>query len=285
MEGENKMNSYVETVRLLRQIENFINSKEMSTEVDVLNPSWMLVCFVIFICAAIIIGGIYFKSPAAIILGIAPIAMIIVHNTVPEMREAFKGNYTKYIKDTKYIACNVERPDEKCRQYIETEFIKPSRKIAEDVGSYPSSINSLDSAKYFLETYRKQYENEFLSELEKWKMLNREGIAITMDVLSKNPVPVSLTDKDIQVITARAAMNTKIWENFKHYSGTDSRHAFEYEYINSNSFTQKDLDDNYEFQDELFPASLDTEEFRKNQLSNITEEMDRRFGNGKEVKQ
>lgn len=285
MEGENKMNSYVETVRLLRQIENFINSKEMSTEVDVLNPSWMLVCFVIFICAAIIIGGIYFKSPAAIILGIAPIAMIIVHNTVPQMREVFKENYTKYVKDTKYTECNMEHLDEKCKEYIETEFIKPARRIAEDIGSYQYSINSLDSAKSFLETYKKQYETEFLSELEKWKTLNREGVAVTMDVLSKNPVPVSLTDKDIQVITARAAMNTKIWANFKHYSGTDSRHAFEYEYINSNSFTQKDLDDNYEFQDELFPASLDTEEFRKNQLSKITEEMDRRFGNGKEVKQ
>ena len=279
------MNSYSQTVRLLRLIENFINSKEMSTEVDVLNPNWIFVCFVIFICVAIVIAGIYFKSPAAIILGIAPIAMIIAHNTVPKMKEAFKENYIKYVKDTKYTECDMEHPDEKCKEYIETEFIKPARRIAEDVGSYPSSINSLDSAKSFLETYRKQYENEFLSELEKWKTLNREGIAITMDVLSKNPVPVSLTDKDIQVITARAAMNTQIWANFKHYSGTDSRHAFEWEYINSNSFAQQDLDDNYEFQDELFPASLDTQEFRDNQLSKITEEMDRRFGNGKEVKQ
>ena len=279
------MNSYVETARLLRNIENFINSKEMSTEVDVINPSWILVCFFIFICAAIIIAGIYFKSPAAIILGIAPIAMIIGHNTVPQMREAFKENYTKYVKDTKYTECNMEHPDKKCKEYIETEFINPAKRIAEDIGSYQYSINSLDSAKSFLETYKKQYETEFLSELEKWKTLNREGIAVTMDVLSKNPVPVSLTDRDIQVITARAAMNTQIWTNFKHYSGTDSRHAFEYEYIHSNSFTQQDLDDNYEFQDELFPASLDTEEFRKNQLSKITEEMDRRFGNGKEVKQ
>ena len=259
----------------------------MSTEVNVLNPSWILVCFVIFICAAIIIAGIYFKSPAAIILGIAPIAIIIGHNTVPEMREAFKENYTKYVKDTKYTECNMEHPDEKCREYIETEFIKPSRRIAEDVGSNPASINAintLDSAKSFLETYRKQYENEFLSELEKWKTLNREGVAVTMDVLSKNPVPVSLTDRDIQVITARAAMNTQIWANFKHYSGTDSRHAFEYEYIHSNSFTQQDLDNNYEFQDELFPSSLNTQEFRDNQLSKITTEMDIRFGNGKEVK-
>ena len=279
------MNSYVETARLLRNIENFINSKEMSTEVNVLNPSWILVCFVIFICVAIIIAGIYFKSPAAIILGIAPIAMIIAHNTVPQMREAFKENYTKYVKDTKYTECNMEHPDEKCKEYIETEFIKPARKIAEDIGSYPYSINSLDSAKSFLETYRKQYENEFLSELEKWKTLNREGVAVTMDVLSKNPVPVSLTDKDIQVITARAAMNTQIWANFKHYSGTDSRHAFEYEYIHSNSFTQQDLDDNYEFQDELFPVSLNTQEFRDNQLSKITTEMDRHFGNEKEVTQ
>lgn len=278
------MNSYVETTRLLRNIKNFINSKEMSTEVNVLNPSWILVCFVIFICVAIIIAGIYFKSPAAIILGIAPIAMIIAHNTIPEMKEAFKGNYTKYVKDTKYTECNMENPDEKCREYIETEFINPSRRIAEDVGSNPSSINTLDSAKSFLETYKKQYENEFLAELEKWKTLNREGVAVTMDVLSKNPVPVSLTDKDIQVITARAAMNTKIWENFRHYSGTGSRHAFEWQYINSNSFAQQDLDDNYEFQDELFPASLDTQEFRDNQLNKITTEMDRRFGNGKEVK-
>lgn len=278
------MNSYSQTVRLLRLIENFINSKEMSTEVDVINPNWLLVCFVIFICAAIIIAGIYFKSPAAIIMGIAPIAIIIGHNTVPQMREAFKNNYTKYVKDTKYTECNMEQPDEKCREYIETEFIKPARRIAEDIGRNPASINTLDSAKSFLETYRKQYEGEFLSELEKWKTLNREGIAITMDVLSKNPVPVSLTDKDIQVITARAAMNTQIWENFRHYSGTDSRHAFEYDYINSNSFTQKDLDNNYEFQDELFPASLDTQEFRDNQLSKIATEMDRRFGNGKEVK-
>lgn len=279
------MNSYVETVRLLRHIENFINSKEMSTEVDVLNPDWILVCFVIFICVAIIIAGIYFKSPAAIILGIAPIAMIIAHNTVPEMREAFKGNYTKYVKDTKYTECNMDNPDEKCREYIETEFIKPSKRIAEDIGSNPSSINTLDSAKSFLETYKKQYENEFLTELEKWKTLNREGVAVTMEVLSKNPVPVSLTDKDIKVITARAAMNTQIWENFRHYSGTDSRHEFEWQYINSNSFTQQDLDDNYEFQDELFPASLNTQEFRDNQLSKIATEMDRRFGNGKEVKQ
>ena len=279
------MNSYVETVRLLRHIENFINSKEMSTEVNVLNPNWIFVCFVIFICATIIIAGIYFKSPAAIILGIAPIAMIIAHNTVPEMKEAFKDNYTKYVKDTKYTECNMEHPDEKCREYIETEFIKPSRRIAEDIGRNPASINTLDSAKSFLETYRKQYENEFLSELEKWKTLNREGIAITMDVLSKNPVPVSLTDKDIQVITSRAAMNTQIWENFRHYSGTGSRHEFEWQYIHSNSFTQQDLDNNYEFQDELFPASLDTQEFRDNQLSKITNEMDRRFGNGKEVKQ
>ena len=278
------MNSYAGAVRLLRLIENFINSKEMSTEVDVLNPDWIFVCFVIFICVAIIIAGIYFKSPAAIILGIAPIAMIIAHNTVPEMREAFKGNYTKYIKDTKYTECNMENPDKKCKEYIETEFIKPSRSIAEDIGSNPSSINTLDSAKSFLETYKKQYENEFLAELEKWKTLNREGVAVTMEVLSKNPVPVSLTDKDIQVITARAAMNTQIWENFRHYSGTDSRHAFEWQYINSNSFTQQDLDDNYEFQDELFPASLDTQEFRDNQLSKIINEMDRRFGNGKEVK-
>lgn len=278
------MNSYAETVKLLRHIENFINSKEMSTEVDVLNPNWILVCFVIFICVAIIIAGIYFKSPAAIILGIAPIAMIIAHNTVPEMREAFKGNYTKYVKDTKYTECNMDNPDEKCREYIETEFIKPSRNIAEDIGSNPSSINTLDSAKSFLETYKKQYENEFLAELEKWKTLNREGVAVTMEVLSKNPVPVSLTDKDIQVITARAAMNTQIWENFRHYSGTGSRHEFEWQYINSNSFTQQDLDDNYEFQDELFPASLDTQEFRNNQLSKIATEMDRRFGNGKEVK-
>jgi hypothetical protein len=278
------MNSYAGAVRLLRLIENFINSKEMSTEVDVLNPDWILVCFVIFICVAIIIAGIYFKSPAAIILGIAPIAMIIAHNTIPEMKEAFKGNYTKYVKDTKYTECNMENPDEKCREYIETEFINPSRRIAEDVGSNPSSINTLDSAKSFLETYKKQYENEFLAELEKWKTLNREGVAVTMDVLSKNPVPVSLTDKDIQVITARAAMNTKIWENFRHYSGTGSRHAFEWQYINSNSFAQQDLDDNYEFQNELFPASLDTQEFRDNQLNKITTEMDRRFGNGKEVK-
>lgn len=278
------MNSYAGAVRLLRLIENFINSKEMSTEVDVLNPDWIFVCFVIFICVAIIIAGIYFKNAAAIILGLAPIAMIIGHNTVPEMREAFKGNYTKYVKDTKYTECNMEQPDEKCREYIETEFIKPARRIAEDIGRNPASINTLDSAKSFLETYRKQYETEFLSELEKWKMLNREGIAITMDVLSKNPVPVSLTDKDIQVITARAAMNTKIWENFRHYSGTGSRHEFEWQYINSNSFTQQDLDDNYEFQDELFPASLDTQDFRDNQLSKITNEMDRRFGNGKEVK-
>ena len=278
------MNSYVETARILRNIENFINSKEMSTEVNVLNPSWILVCFVIFICAAIIIAGIYFKSPAAIILGIAPIAIIIGHNTVPEMREAFKENYTKYVKDTKYTECNMEHPDEKCKEYIETEFIKPAKRIAEDIGRNPASINTLDSAKSFLETYRKQYETEFLSELEKWKMLNREGIAITMDVLSKNPVPVSLTDKDIQVITARAAMNTQIWENFRHYSGTGSRHEFEWQYINSNSFTQQDLDDNYEFQDELFPASLNTQEFRDNQLSKIATEMDRRFGNGKEVK-
>ena len=278
------MNSYAGAVRLLRLIENFINSKEMSTEVDVLNPDWILVCFVIFICVAIIIAGIYFKSPAAIILGIAPIAMIIAHNTIPEMKEAFKGNYTKYVKDTKYTECNMENPDEKCREYIETEFINPSRRIAEDVGSNPSSINTLDSAKSFLETYKKQYENEFLAELEKWKTLNREGVAVTMDVLSKNPVPVSLTDKDIQVITARAAMNTKIWENFRHYSGTGSRHAFEWQYINSNPFAQQDLDDNYEFQDELFPASLDTQEFRDNQLNKITTEMDRRFGNGKEVK-
>ena len=256
----------------------------MSTEVDVLNPNWILVCFVIFICVAIIIAGIYFKSPAAIILGIAPIAMIIAHNTVPEMREAFKGNYTKYVKDTKYTECNMDNPDEKCREYIETEFIKPSRNIAEDIGSNPSSINTLDSAKSFLETYKKQYENEFLAELEKWKTLNREGVAVTMEVLSKNPVPVSLTDKDIQVITARAAMNTQIWENFRHYSGTGSRHEFEWQYINSNSVTQQDLDDNYEFQDELFPASLDTQEFRNNQLSKIATEMDRRFGNGKEVK-
>lgn len=282
------MNSYAGAVRLLRLIENFINSKEMSTEVDVLNPDWIFVCFVIFICAAIIIAGIYFKSPAAIILGLAPIAMIIAHNTVPELKEAFKDNYTKYVKDTKYTECNIDNPDEKCKEYIETEFIKPTRRIAEDIGSNPASINAidtLDSAKSFLETYRKQYETEFLSELEKWKTLNREGVAVTMDVLSKNPVPVSLTDKDIQVITARAAMNTQTWENFRHYSGTDSRHAFEYDYINSNSFTQKDLDDNYEFQDELFPASLDTQEFRDNQLSKIATEMDRRFGNGKEVKQ
>ena len=278
------MNSYAGAVRLLRLIENFINSKEMSTEVDVLNPDWILVCFVIFICVAIIIAGIYFKSPAAIIMGIAPIAMIIAHNTVPEMREAFKGNYTKYVKDTKYTECNMENPDKKCREYIETEFINPSRRIAEDVGSNPSSINTLDSAKSFLETYKKQYENEFLAELEKWKTLNREGVAVTMDVLSKNPVPVSLNDKDIQVITARAAMNTKIWENFRHYSSTGSRHAFEWQYINSNSFAQQDLDDNYEFQDELFPASLNTQEFRDNQLNKITTEMDRRFGNGKEVK-
>lgn len=278
------MNSYVETARLLRNIENFINSKEMSTEVNVLNPSWILVCFVIFICVAIIIAGIYFKSPAAIILGIAPIAMMIAHNTVPELKEAFKDNYIKYVKDTKYTECNMDNPDEKCREYIETEFIKPSRSIAEDIGRNPASINTLDSAKSFLETYRKQYENEFLSELEKWKTLNREGIAITMDVLSKNPVPVSLTDKDIQVITARAAMNTQIWENFRHYSGTGSRHEFEWQYINSNSFTQQDLDNNYEFQDELFPASLDTQDFRDNQLSKIAKEMDRRFGNRKEVK-
>lgn len=282
------MNSYVETAKLLRNIDNFINSKEMSTEVNVLNPSWILICFVIFICATIIIAGIYFKSPAAIILGIAPIAMIIGHNTVPQMRETFKENYTKYVKDTKYTECDIEHPDEKCREYIETEFIKPTRRIAEDIGSNPASINAintLDSAKSFLETYRKQYETEFLSELEKWKTLNREGVAVTMDVLSKNLVPVSLTDKDIQVITALAAMNTQIWANFKHYSGTDSRHAFEYEYIHSNSFTQQDLDDNYEFQDELFPTSLNTKEFRDNQLDKITKEMDRRFGNGKEVKQ
>lgn len=278
------MNSYSQTVRLLRLIENFINSKEMSTEVDVLNPNWIFVCFVIFICVAIIIAGIYFKSLAAIILGIAPIAMIIAHNTVPELKEAFKDNYIKYVKDTKYTECNMEHPDEKCREYIETDFIKPAKRIAEDIGRNPASINTLDSAKSFLETYRKQYETEFLSELEKWKTLNREGIAIIMDVLSKNPVPVSLTDKDIQVITSRAAMNTQIWKNFRHYSGTGSRHVFEWEYINSNSFAQQDLDDNYEFQDEMFPASLDTEEFRKNQLSKITEEMDRRFGNGKEVK-
>lgn len=279
------MNSYVETARLLRNIENFINSKEMSTEVDVINPSWILVCFVIFICAAIIIAGIYFNNVGVIILGLIPIATVIVHNKVPETREAFKGIYTKYVKDTKYTKCNMEQPDEKCKEYIETEFIKPAKRIAEDIGNYPYSINNLDSAKSFLETYKKQYETEFLSELEKWKALNREGVAVTIAVLSKNPVPVSLTDRDIQVITARAAMNTQIWANFKHYSGTDSRHAFEYEYIHSNSFTQQDLDDNYEFQDELFPASLDTEEFRKNQLSKITEEMDRRFGNGKEVKQ
>lgn len=278
------MNSYSQTVRLLRLIENFINSKEMSTEVDVLNPNWIFVCFVIFICVAIVIAGIYFKSPAAIILGIAPIAMIIAHNTVPELKEAFKDNYIKYVKGTKYTECDMEHPDEKCKEYIETEFIKPSRRIAEDIGRNPASINTLDSAKSFLEMYRKQYENEFLSELEKWKTLNREGIAITMDVLSKNPVPVSLTDKDIQVITARAAMNTQIWKNFRHYSGTGSRHEFEWQYINSNSFTQQDLDDNYEFQDELFPASLDTQEFRDNQLSKIATEMDRRFGNGKEVK-
>lgn len=278
------MNSYSQTVRLLRLIENFINSKEMSTEVDVLNPNWIFVYFVIFICVAIIIAGIYFKSLAAIILGIAPIAMIIAHNTVPELKEAFKDNYIKYVKDTKYTECNMEHPDEKCREYIETDFIKPAKRIAEDIGRNPASINTLDSAKSFLETYRKQYETEFLSELEKWKTLHREGIAIIMDVLSKNPVPVSLTDKDIQVITSRAAMNTQIWKNFRHYSGTGSRHVFEWEYINSNSFAQQDLDDNYEFQDEMFPASLDTEEFRKNQLSKITEEMDRRFGNGKEVK-
>ena len=278
------MNSYAETVKLLRHIENFINSKEMSTEVDVLNPNWIFVCFVIFICVAIVIAGIYFKSPAAIILGIAPIAMIIAHNTVPELKEAFKDNYIKYVKDTKYTECNMEQPDEKCKEYIETEFIKPAKRIAEDIGRNPASINTLDSAKSFLETYRKQYETEFLSELEKWKTLNREGVAVTMEVLSKNPVPVSLTDRDIQVITARAAMNTKIWENFKHYSGTGSRHEFEWQYINSNSFTQQDLDDNYEFQDELFPASLDTQDFRDNQLSKIATEMDRRFGNGKEVK-
>ena len=278
------MNSYAETVKLLRHIENFINSKEMSTEVDVLNPNWIFVCFVIFICVAIVIAGIYFKSPAAIILGIAPIAMMIAHNTVPELKEAFKDNYIKYVKDTKYTECDMEHLDEKCKEYIETEFIKPSRRIAEDVGSNPSSINTLESAKSFLETYKKQYENEFLAELEKLKTLNREGVAVTMEVLSKNPVPVSLTDKDIQVITARAAMNTQIWENFRHYSGTGSRHEFEWQYINSNSFTQQDLDDNYEFQDELFPASLNTQEFRDNQLNKITTEMDRRFGNGKEVK-
>ena len=270
MKGEDKMNSYVETVRLLRQIENFINSKEMSIEVNVLNPNWIFVCFVIFICVAMIIAGIYFNNVGVIILGLIPIATVIVHNKVPETREAFKNYYTKYVKDTKYTECDMKHPDEKCKEYIETEFIKPARRIAEDIGSNPASINTLDSAKSFLETYRKQYETEFLSELEKWKTLNREGVAVTMDVLSKNPVPVSLTDKDIQVITARAAMNTKIWANFKHYSGTDSRHAFEYEYIHSNSFTQQDLDDNYEFQDELFPASLDTQEFRDNQLSKIT---------------
>lgn len=282
------MNSYSQTVRLLRLIENFINSKEMSIEVNVLNPNWIFVCFVIFICVAMIIAGIYFNNVGVIILGLIPIATVIIHNKFPETREAFKGIYTKYVKDTKYTKCNMEQPDEKCKKYIETEFIKPARRIAEDIGSNPASINAidtLDSAKSFLETYRKQYETEFLSELEKWKTLNREGVAVTMDVLSKNPVPVSLTDKDIQVITARAAMNTQIWANFKHYSGTDSRHAFEYEYINSNSFTQQDLDDNYEFQDELFPTSLNTKEFRDNQLDKITKEMDRRFGNGKEVKQ